>query len=112
MRLTQWLTRYVSLRLGYMYEVADSPRAGGAFGNNHDLDLGLDYTRALSESGRTTVSFRSGARVTPQDQGTAVSLTGNAEVVRRIGRTWSAASRSSRGVQPLEALRSRCSRTR
>ena len=104
MRLTRRLTRYVSLRLGYMYQVADSAMARGAFGNNHDLDLGLDYSRALSVSRRTTVSFSSGSSVTPQNQGTAFNLTGNAELARRIGRTWSARVAFNRGVQPLEGF--------
>jgi hypothetical protein len=98
------LSRHVSLRTGYGQRFANSTFAQTTSVRNHDLDLGLDYRRALSGSRRTTVGFRSGAAVTPQNQGTAFNLTGSAELTRQMGRTWSARVAFDRTVQPLEGF--------
>jgi hypothetical protein len=103
-RLVRRLSRDVSLRVGYGYRFANSTLAQTASARNHDLDLGLDYSRELSVSRRTTVSFRSGSSMTPQPQGMAFNLTGNAALARRMGRTWSARVVFNRSVRLLEGF--------
>ena len=103
-RVVRRLSRYVSLRTGYGQQFANSTFAQTTSARNHDLDLGLDYSRALSVSRRTTVSFSSGSSVTPQNRGTAFNLTGNAALARQIGRTWSARVAFNRSVQVLEGF--------
>jgi hypothetical protein len=103
-RLTRRLTRYASLRTGYTYRVATSgstdvrPRVD-------DLDVGIDFSRPVSVSRRTTVSFGTGSSMTPQDQGMAVNLTGNAALTRLMGRTWNTRLGVNRGVHLLEGFR-------
>ncbi len=104
MRLTRRLTRFVSLRTGYTFQVADSAITRAGVGHNHDLDLGLDYSGALSASKRTTFSFGSGWSATPQPQGMTFRPTGDAVLTRHIGRTWSAQLGLNRGVQFLEGF--------
>jgi hypothetical protein len=102
-KLTRRVTRFASLRTGYTYRFADF-----AFNQTrlreHDLDLGLDYSRPVSASGRTTVSFGSGSSLTPQEDGLAFRLTGDAAVTRLIGRTWNARVGVNRSVHLLEGF--------
>lgn len=104
MHISHRLTRYVSLRTGYGYQVANVAVAHDRPARNHDVDLGLDYSRALSFSRRTTLSFSSGSSTTTQDGGTAFRLTGDATLTRQIGRTWNARVAANRRVQMLEGF--------
>jgi hypothetical protein len=102
-KVTRRMTRFASLRTGYTYR-----SAAAAFNATqlraHDLDLGLDYSRPVSASGRTTVSFGSGSSLTPQEEGLAFRLTGDAAVTRLVGRTWNARVGVNRSVQLLEGF--------
>ena len=102
-KLTRRVTRFASLRTGYTYRFAESAFNQAEL-RDHDLDLGLDYSRPVTASGRTTVSFGSGSSVTPQDEGLAYRLTGDAAVTRLIGRTWSARAGVNRSVHLLEGF--------
>ena len=104
MGLARRLTRSVSLRLGYAYQAAVSAIAGPGLIVSHDLGLGFDYSREMTGSRRTTFSVRSGASVTPLSQGTAVNVTGSAELTRPIGRTGGVRVAFNRTVQPLEGF--------
>jgi hypothetical protein len=117
MRLAHRLTNGVSLRTGYGYRTADGfVTATSRRLRYHDLDLGLDYTRSLSLSRKTAITFRSGSSIVPVDptttgQDSAVSprriafvVTGDAAITRRIGRTWSTRLAVNRSVQVLEGF--------
>jgi hypothetical protein len=104
MRLTRRLTRFVSLRTGYTYQVAASPLTPKGYDHTHDIDLGVDYSRALAGSTRTTISFSSGISAVPLGQGMAFLPTGSATLARHIGRTWNARLGLSRSVQLLEGF--------
>jgi hypothetical protein len=97
------LTRNAHLRLGYGYRTAtysDIPSLGGGSTRHesHDVDAGVDYSRALSLSRRTKVSFMTGSSILVRDTptgaaalpgaSTRVVLTGSASLVREVGRTW------------------------
>jgi hypothetical protein len=101
--VTRRLTRYVALRTGYGYRVATGVFSGMR-PRNHEIDLGLDYSRALSLSRRTTLGFTSGSSVTPQEHGNAFNVIGAASLTRQIGRTWSARLSVDRSVQLLEGF--------
>jgi opacity protein-like surface antigen len=103
-RMTRRFTRYVSLRTGYTYRVADPALAQTRTPRNHELDLGLDYSRPLSISKRTTLSVASGSALTPQGDRLAFNLTGGAALTRQIGRTWEARAGVNRSVQLLEGF--------
>lgn len=103
-RLTRRIARYVSLRTGYTYRVAGSAFAASRAPRDHDLDVGVDYSRPVSISKRTTLSFGSGSSLTPQDQGMTFHLTGDAALTRLIGRTWNARIGLNRNVHLLEGF--------
>jgi hypothetical protein len=98
------ITRSVALRAGYEYRSTNSTFTQRGFALNHNLDLGLDYNRALGFSKRTTLSFVSGAAATPTDYGTIINPTGNAALTRQIGRTWRTRLAVSRSVELLEGF--------
>ena len=104
-RLSRRMTRFASLRTGYTYRTGNTGFAGTLQPlREHDLDLGVDYSRPVTASGRTTLSFGSGSSLTPQDEGLAYRLTGDASVTRLIGRTWNARVGVNRSVQLLEGF--------
>jgi hypothetical protein len=103
-RLTRRLTRDVSLRTGYTYRASGSALTALRPPRVDDLDVGLDFSRPLSISKRTTLSFGSGSSITPQAQGMAVHLTGDAALTRLIGRTWNARMGLNRSVHLLEGF--------
>lgn len=97
--VTQRLTRHLGLRAGYAYrrsEVLDDNR--GVFGL-HDIDLGVDYGRAISLTRRTNLTFRTGTSVTaevPVNEDDTVFdqkrffVVGGATLTHEIGRSWQA----------------------
>jgi hypothetical protein len=104
-RLSRKITRFASLRTGYTYRVGDSGfTSASAPLREHDVDLGVDYSRPVTASGRTTVSFGSGSSLLPQDDGLAYRVTGDASLTRLIGRTWNARVGVNRSVQLLEGF--------
>jgi len=102
-RLSRRISRFAALRTGYTYRFADSAFNAARF-RDHDVDLGLDYSRPVTASGRTMVTFGSGSSMTPQDDGLAFRLTGDAALTRLIGRTWNARLGANRSVQLLEGF--------
>ena len=98
------LTRSVNLRAGYGYRSMNSTFTQGGFAHNHNIDLGLDYNRALGFSKRTTLSFLSGAAATPTEHGTTLHPTGKLALTRQVGRTWRANLAVNRSVELLEGF--------
>lgn len=113
-RFLRKLTRDVGVRLGYGY--TDATYALGRSYQHHNIDSGIDYSRYLSRTRRTRVSFSTGAGVTQQDGATAlgvttgedykqVDVTGSASLSREIGRTWIADVTYRRNSGFVEAVR-------
>jgi hypothetical protein len=96
-RFTRSLSRYLSLRLGYGYTEARYQLAGASY-QNHNLDTGVDYSRDLSLTRRTRLSFSSGATAVQQDNINRYDVIGSARLSREIGRTWSAQLTYQRNV--------------
>jgi hypothetical protein len=100
------LARGLGLRLGYAYaefrfgDPTDADRT-----RSHTADVGIDYSRALSFSRRTSLAFSTGtSAVVYQDQ-THYNVTGNLRLAHEIGRTWQASIGYTRGVVFLDTLR-------
>ncbi len=94
------LTRYASLRLGYGYGTsANTFGTSGGPNQSHLFDVGVDYSRALSFSRRTTFSFRTGSASFSQDGRQQFLVTGDATLTREIGRSWTGGASYNRGVQ-------------
>jgi hypothetical protein len=103
-RLRFGLTRDLGLRLGYTYTDAQLARVGSHPYQNHNIDVGVDYSRALSFSRRTTLAFSTGSAVTKDTNNSYVNLTGSARLNREFRRTWNASLAYSRGLNFSEVL--------
>ena len=101
------ITRYAELQLGYDLRVSDRHSQTGEPSVMHRINAGVNYSRPLSFSRRTTVSFSSGSAIIPprrrpdgtMDDQTRYRLTGNASIVHELGRTWTAQLSYNRGVR-------------
>jgi hypothetical protein len=101
---THQLSRHLSLRTGYGLRSARYPTSGVETLRVHAIDLGLDYSRSLSITRRTSFSFSSGSVLTKLDDGMAYVVTGDATLVRMIGRTWNARLAVKRDVHLLDGF--------
>ena len=95
------LTRYMSARLGYYETSGKYP----AFANRppsvvrqRTLDAGVNYSRPLSLSRRTTVSFGTGSGAIDNGTERFYTVTGNASLRHEFGRTWSSNAMYTRGL--------------
>jgi hypothetical protein len=105
------LTRYASLRLGYTYRDGDysflTARTSNAI---HDLDVGVDYRRALSLTRRTAIDFHAGSAIVnppmgaSQEQPLQYYVLGDLGLTHEMGRTWRARLAYGRGVSFVEAF--------
>jgi len=117
-RFTHHLTQDVALRAGYGYRTANNAIAGASRLHYHDLDVGLNYSRGLSVTRKTTITFNSGSSIVPQEQQPVTQpqgeratlprmsfvMSGGAALTHRMGRTWSARIEGTRGVEVLEGF--------
>ena len=106
------MTRHATLRLGYGLRWSDRERIAGEPELMHNIDAGVDYSRALSFSRRTFFTFGTGSAITVSDEVPATDdnrrvrawLLGNAALVHEIGRTWTTDLRYSRGLRTREGF--------
>ena len=99
------LTRNAELQLGYGIRISDGrtgePRV------MHDIIAGVNYSRALSISRRTSISFGTGSSISVQEQvnlpesdpRTRARLVGRATLAHEIGRSWTAQLSYVRGYR-------------
>ena len=96
------VSRDLGFRLGYGFQ-------DGLFGEFpamqtgaevHNLDIGLDYNRALSFSRRTTLAFGTGSSIAQShDRVRHFMLNAQASLTHEIRRTWTATLGYARGTQ-------------
>jgi len=117
-RYTHMLSKSVGLRLGYVYREERYGVVTGAPSASHDIDVGVDYKRALSFSKRTVVNFSVGSTIlnssarnvngVPGAPALARDLqfgvTGNVGLTHDMGRTWRARLMYDRGLTFSEAV--------
>lgn len=99
------LGKGLALRIGYGYQESGSDANGGDPIRVHSIDAGVNFSRALSFSRRTTLSFSTGSAGVADASGTRYHITGGAQLRRELGRTWTAAAGYNRNVQFVDALR-------
>jgi hypothetical protein len=106
------LTSRAAARAGYHFRKGVSGYYyGGQPVIGHDIDVGIDYSRPLSASRRTTVGFSTGSTIyrafEPAGTNVAVDgsyrthyfLTASAFLNQQIGRSWSARVNYQRGLE-------------
>jgi hypothetical protein len=108
-RYRQGVSRYMSLRLGYIYRRG----AYGVLGTGrpiviHDIDAGVDYRRALSLTRRTTFDFGVGSTIVtmPVEDRSELQyrVGGDVGLNHEMGRTWRARVAYNRGFEFSEAF--------
>lgn len=106
------LTRNATLQLGYAIRVSDQRANTGEPRVMHNVNAGVNYSRALSFSRRTFFGFGTGSAIAVNDRvdipdsdpRTRVRLTGNAALVHQMGRTWAAQIAYSRGFRTRDGF--------
>jgi hypothetical protein len=106
LKFQQGLTRGLGFHAGYDYQEGRLDAAPGEINPTiRNLDIGLDYSKALSFSRRTTVSFGTGTAIAQNESGSQYHLNAQATLNQQIGRTWNANVSFNRGSQFVEGLR-------
>ncbi len=72
---------------------------------NHNLDFGLYFSKALSLTRKTTMSFGTGTSAVTDGHQTHYGLIGNVRIERELARTWHASAIYSRDVEFEQAFR-------
>ena len=88
--------RGLGVRLGYTY--SEAQYSEDVYVPHHGINAGLNYSRALSISRRTTLSFGTGSSATSSEGNLDVQVTGNANLTHELGRSWSAWASYNRNV--------------
>lgn len=101
------LARGLSLRLGYARSVGQYPQAtdGERTVQNQTIDAGVDFTRTLSFSRRTSLAFSTGSAIISDSGATRYDVVGSASLNHEIGRTWTADLSYTRQVDFLAVVR-------
>jgi hypothetical protein len=81
------LSRHATLRLGYGRE--DAEYVGTNHYSRRTIDAGIDYSRPLSFSRRTTLSFRAGSSGLDDGQNTYYTVIGYVKLSHQLSRDWS-----------------------
>jgi len=109
------LTRDTSLRLGYVFRRAEyvGSQVGPVLSQpvEHNLDIGLDFKRALSETRRTGYAFKVGSSIVSTALGNDFTrsrrlfrIVGDGSITQQLGETWSVSGTYQRGTGMIEGV--------
>lgn len=97
--LHRQVTQASGFHVGYTQQVISYP--GTAQFRLYNLDLGIDYHKALGPTRRTTMNFSFGSGMAQDAASHLYSVLGNASINREIGRSWVAQATYNRGFGML-----------
>jgi len=97
------LTQALGLRLGYGYQTSQYLNSTTKI-DNHNIDVGVDYRKALSFSRRSTLSFSTGTAAVSDGSNTSYRAIGSATLDHELGRTWLATASFDRSVQFVDLV--------
>jgi hypothetical protein len=95
------VSQYTRLRIGYRQQESDYPSYSTLPPKRYSqrsFDGGIDYSKPLSVSRRTTVSFSTGSSAIDDGIETFVNFTATASLRHQMGRTWEANIGYQRGM--------------
>jgi hypothetical protein len=96
-RFLRRMTRNASLHVGYSYRFgeygADTPEVQG-----HDIDIGVDYARALTLSRRAHFAFSTGSSMIQTGGQRYFRVIGGANFTYQIARAWTASANYNRSM--------------
>ena len=103
-RFTRSMTADLGIRLGYNY--TRYRYGGGSVPNStrHGIDTGVDYSKTLSFSRRTSLAFSTGGTATTYQNDMHFNAIGSATLQHEIGRTWTFNAGYNRNVGFVETF--------
>ncbi len=106
-RVTQNLAAGFGVHAGYGYQDARFPFEGTPAATTfHNLDLGVDFNRALSFSRHTRLGFGTGSSIGRTTGGASQNfLNGQVTLEQGLGRTWAASAAYNRSSHFTEGFR-------
>jgi hypothetical protein len=96
------VTQYARLRLGYAEQRGDYPVSLGSDVRpvrNQNIDAGIDYSRPLSLTRRTTLSFSTGSTRLDNGEKVFYDVIGHVTIQHQMKRTWNLRAVYSRGLE-------------
>jgi opacity protein-like surface antigen len=100
-RLSTGLNKGLGVHLGYSLTESRLGSRDLLF-RGHSIDAGVDFSRDLSLSRRTTFSFSTGSTAVTEGHNVRYRINGHANLVREIGRSWNASFAYARDVGFVE----------
>jgi hypothetical protein len=97
------LARDLGLNLGYQRRQSEYPSIDRTV-RQESINAGLDFSKALSFSRRTTVSFNTGSALVRTARATRYRALGSAVLNHEVGRSWLATANYNRNVIFVETL--------
>ena len=109
-RVSVGLTKDLALYTGYRlnsntYAALEDEDTPAERVYSHNVDFGLHFSKALSLSRKTNMSFGVGTSTVSDGADTNFGLTGNVRLMRELARTWHATFDFSRDAQFVETFR-------
>ena len=100
------ISRGLGVHFGYGYRDAryGGEEQAGRVPVMHNLDIGVDFNRALSVSRRTRLTFSTGSTAVKDYEQTVYRVTANAKLSHEFRRTWSAVLAYRRGAEFYQNL--------
>jgi hypothetical protein len=99
------VSQYMTARLGYTLQTGTTDFSS-IRPTAHNIDIGFNYSRALSFARKTTVGFSTGSALLSDGAGAGIQfdrrhfrVTGSAHLDHQIGRSWSAQAAYNRGFE-------------
>jgi hypothetical protein len=104
-RYSHQLAEGLAARLGYAYGTGRSEvETDDVRTEQHLIDAGIDFNRALSLTRRTTLAFGTGTTMTRSGDESNFNVTGNVRLNHAIGRSWLTGFSYARDVRVVEGL--------
>jgi hypothetical protein len=98
------MTEHAHLRLGYRFQQWSFADVNAPTLRGHEINVGIDYNRALPGSPRTRVGVDFGTTVAKQPGTTRVDVTGLAFIARRLAPQWVTSAVYTRSVDARAGL--------
>jgi hypothetical protein len=97
-RYSYRLTKDLGLRAGYGFTRSSYPNALFSRLDEHNIDSGLDFNKALGKTRKTRIHASGGASIFELPDRRVYRATADAGLLREIGRTWAAQVNYHRGL--------------
>ena len=105
--LSYAMAKGLALRVGYSYTDTKFPKSSAVGVSDYtgsQINAGVDYSKPLSVSRRTMLSFSTGTSAVSDGVQTHYNIVGNVYLTHEMGRSWMAGVGYNRGVSFIETF--------